>query len=126
MSDHIDHTIKAALDRDEIPDSELHITEESLLSQVMMSFRTQNKFLVAWVFIVMFAMMALVIWGFVEFFSTSDASERLAWALMILLPWGGISMLKIWYYMQLDKYSIMREVKRLELQIAQMRKERGG
>ncbi|MFG0256956.1 MAG: DUF6768 family protein [Phycisphaerales bacterium JB043] len=123
MSDNIDDTIKRALRDDEIPDPDLHITEESLLHQVVMSFRMQNKFLVAWVFIVMFGMMGLIIWGFVEFFSTQDVTSRLAWGLMIILPWSGISLLKMWYYMQLDKYSIMREVKRLELQIAMMRKQ---
>jgi uncharacterized protein DUF6768 len=117
----LDKTILEALEQDDIPASELHITEESLLTQVLMSFRMQNKFLVAWVFLVTFGMMALVIWGFVEFFSTDDVAMRMAWGLMILLPWGGISMLKIWYYMQLDKYTVMREIKRLELQIAKLR-----
>ncbi len=120
----IDDTIKAALQEDEIPASELHISEESLLKQVLLSFRVQNKFLVFWVFLVMFGMMGLMIWGLIEFFSTSDINLKLQWGLLILFTSYGISMLKLWYWMQLNKYSVMREIKRLEFQIAKLREEK--
>ena len=122
----IDDTIKAALAQDEIPASELHISEESLLRQVLLSFRVQNKFLIFWVFIVSFSFMGLAIWSLIEFFSTSDVNIKLQWGLLILFSFSAVSMLKLWYWMQLDKYSVMREIKRLELQIAKLREEKSA
>jgi len=53
-----------------------------------------------------------------EFFTESLSTDMLHTGAAFFIVFFAISMLKIWHWMQMDKNSILREMKRLEFQIA--------
>ena len=44
----------------------------------------------------------------------------LLWAAACVVCMSGVSMMKVWYWMELNKNAVTREIKRLELQIARL------
>ena len=48
------------------------------------------------------------------------AIRGLRWGAASALGFGGVALVKVWFWMDLQKNAIMREVKRLELQVASL------
>ncbi len=67
-----------------------------------------------------FAMFGLTVFAAVRMFQASDVRETVLWAVGAM--WGamGVGLLKMWFWMQMDRYSLVREIKRLEVQIARL------
>ena len=53
-----------------------------------------------------------------EFFTGSLSTDFIKIGAIFFIAFFAISMLKLWHWMQMDKNSILREMKRLEYQIA--------
>ena len=56
----------------------------------------------------------------VQFFGTDITNELIQWGIGIVVSLLGVSMLKIFAWMQMDKKALIREFKRLELQVASL------
>ncbi|MDB4438892.1 hypothetical protein N9176_01450 [bacterium] len=54
---------------------------------------------------------------FIQYLSVDSAEEIMKWGIGSLMLLLSISMLKIYAWMQMDKNAILREMKRLELQV---------
>ena len=94
--------------------------EPSMFEMVMETFRGRHRWLVAlmvWWSLVFFAL--AIVTG-VKFFTTEDSRDMLLWALGFLFCMSAVSMMKIWFWMELNKNAVTREIKRLELQIARL------
>ena len=44
----------------------------------------------------------------------------LLWAVAMLLCFGAVTAINIWYWLEMNRLAITREVKRLELQVVQI------
>lgn len=55
------------------------------------------------------------------FFGAETTQAQIGWATAFLAGFVGFAMWWIWYWMALNRNASIREIKRLELQIAQMR-----
>jgi hypothetical protein len=55
-----------------------------------------------------------------QFFGASDARDLIFWAASALMAAIFVAMVKIWFWMELHKNQVLREVKRLELQVARL------
>ena len=69
--------------------------------------------------------MTLVFFGLflycaIQFFDTDITNEMIKWGIGALVFLFGVSMLKIFAWMQMDKNALMREIKRLELQVSSL------
>ena len=64
----------------------------------------------------------------VRFIRADDERTMLLWAAAMLLCFGAVTAIKIWYWLEMNRLAVTREVKRLELQVAQIarRLEEGG
>lgn len=51
-------------------------------------------------------------------FNTTDAALMIQYGTALFLAWSFGAMIKLWHWMQMDKNTILREMKRLEFQIA--------
>lgn len=60
---------------------------------------------------------AFCIWRFA---TATDVPAMLIWGALAGAALSAVSLLKIWFWMELHRQSIMREIKRLELQIARL------
>jgi hypothetical protein len=54
------------------------------------------------------------------FLHARELDEMLRWGAASALAFAGLALVKLWFWMELQKNAIMREVKRLELQVASL------
>jgi len=122
MSD-IDEKILAALNGKD-KETMKNFGEELGLFQLMAeSFRGKIKAVVVPVFIFMVVCMVLLVYSGFNFFSVEDVGMKLRWLAIGLTALIILGMLRLWYWMELNRISIMRELKRLELQISLLSKK---
>ena len=94
--------------------------EPSMFTLVMDTFRGRHKWLVLLTVLWSLVFFVLAIVSAVKFFNTQDSREMMLWALGFIFCMSAVSMLKLWFWMELNKNALMREIKRVELQIARL------
>ncbi len=72
------------------------------------------------VFVTIPAFVVVAVVAAVQFFQVETVNEMIAWACAFMFCLIAIAMMKVWYWMELNKNTLIREVKRVELQIAQL------
>lgn len=118
MSD-LDRKIRDALAEEEAELLE-QFGEPSLPEQVRDSFRGRSRWLVAVTFAATVGYMALAVVSAVRFFQAEEVQAMIAWAVAFGVSLLSIALMKIWYWMELNRNAVTREVKRLELQVARL------
>ena len=68
--------------------------------------------------------MVLMVLAAIEFFQTDDTKWQIFYATGVLLLALLLLLVKLWGWMQMNRYSIQREIKRLELRILELSEER--
>ncbi|MBX3315654.1 MAG: hypothetical protein KF902_02185 [Phycisphaeraceae bacterium] len=101
-------------------------TELPLLTQVTEAMAGRNWWLNLLAMPVMFAFFGLAVWAGVRFFDAPDARGMIMWAVIFLFSTQSIAMLKLWYWMLMNRNAVAREVKRLEFQVARLVERRAG
>jgi hypothetical protein len=66
---------------------------------------------------VFFGAFVYCVWNLIE---TTDLRETVLWSVGALWTALAVGMLKMWFWMEMQKNAILREVKRLELQVARL------
>ncbi len=121
----LDDRIRDAL---EAQDRELleHLGEQGLWGQLRGLFEGK----MAWITVVtLLAGLALTIVGFYaawKFYTLDDTNAMLRWG---GLAWFGLTaqmMIKIWSWMRMETNRTLREMKRIELQLAQLQEKLSG
>jgi hypothetical protein len=98
-----------------------HYSEEpSLHEMVIETFRGRHRWLVVMVFFSIAILVGLLACSGYKFYYSQTNRDLITWATAFLSIFVWIAMLKIWYWIELGKNSVTREVKRLELQIAKL------
>jgi len=113
----IDDLIKETLTNEEAVfyDS---LDEQNLLEMVGGLFKTKQRWLIILMNIVQVISFGLFIYCTIQFFDVEETNELIKWGaggFMFLLM---STFIKLFSWMQMDKYAILREMKRLELQIS--------
>jgi hypothetical protein len=119
MSD-LDDQIRQALQAE---DAELFAEfggEQTLLQVVSDTFKGRRRWLVAlnafWILV--FFILGIV--TAVKFFRADETRDIVMWAGACILCVSAVSMMKTWYFMEMNKNQLTREIKRVELQIARL------
>ena len=97
------------------------LDRESPIDEVMKTFTGRWAVLnvaAAVVTFVMFAGFVLSVWNLAH---ATDVREAVLWSTGAVLLGRMVAMLKIWFWMEMHRNQVLREVKRLELQIARLR-----
>ncbi len=115
----IDVLIKEALTEEE---SKFYdkLDEQNIFQMLGGLFQGKNKWIILLFNVVMLIVLGLLIYCVVQFFNTDQTNDLIKWALAIVTGLMMISMLKMFIWMQMDKNSIKRELKRLELQVSNL------
>ncbi|MDA2933945.1 hypothetical protein MYX82_06335 [Acidobacteria bacterium AH-259-D05] len=116
----IDKMIRDTLGAEEAELFESLGGEQGIQEMVIDSFRGKTRWMVALVFVTIPAFVVLAVLATVQFFQVEGVNEMIAWACAFMFCWIAIGMMKVWYWMELNKNTIIRELKRVELQIAQL------
>jgi hypothetical protein len=56
----------------------------------------------------------------IQFFRSGDLREMLLWGAGAFLCFGMVTAIKVWYWLEMVRLSITRDVKRLELQVSRL------
>ncbi len=113
----IDQLIKEALTEEEAKFYD-NLGEQNVFQMLGGMFDGKNKWIIILMNVVSFIAFGFFVYCIVQFFSTDVTNELIKWSIAGILCILMISMLKIFIWMQMDKNSIIRELKRLELQVS--------
>lgn len=119
----LDEKIRKALSRNDAamignPNDGLRLDE-----QVLGVFRSGNRFMNAIAMIFTFVFFGLAIYCIVRFFATDVTKELIAWGIGFGTCALAVSMLKLWFWMEMQRLAVTREVKRVELLTARLLQE---
>ena len=112
----IDQLIKETLSKEEAAfyDS---LEEQNNFEKFVGLFKGKNAWFIVISNIMLFVFFGLFIYSCVQFFKVEAVEELIKWGLGSLIFLLSMCMLKIYAWMQMDKNDILREMKRLELQV---------
>jgi hypothetical protein len=115
----IDDQIKAAL-------ADNPLDQPGIIEMAASNFRGRQLFvsLLTWAF--MLVMLAVMVWCAVAYFRTTDVWEMILYATIFLYLSIGVALMKLWFWLMMVRYSIVREMKRLELQFCLMAKRQSA
>lgn len=112
----IDHLIKDTLTQEEAKfyDS---LEEQNLIGMLMGLYSGKNAWMIIMMNIVTFIFFGLFVYCCIQFFNTDAVAEMMKWGFGSLIFLIGSCLLKMYAWMQMDKNALLREMKRLELQV---------
>ncbi len=120
----IDERIREALDAD---DAELYdkLAEPSMFGRAVEVLHGRVKWMnrIMWVTAVL--IMGVGVYTLVRFFQAEEVRDMLIWGGGFMFAMTAVSMLKLWFWMEMQTNSVLREVKRVELQVARLASKAG-
>lgn len=119
MSD-LDDKIREALRKEDAELFKDFDDEPSVFDMLMETCRGRHRWLnilgAFWTLV----FLVLGILAAVKFFGAQSTRDIVMWAAACILCMSAVSMLKVWYFLEINKNALTREIKRLELQIARL------
>lgn len=120
--ENIDELIKQALTEEDSEYLEKLSKEQGIFEELLVSFQGSRKWWTVYAFIITLIFLGLFIYCLVQFLSVEDIRSMLLWGAGMGSTLLMVAMLKMWYFMQMDRNAIKREFKRLELHIVALQK----
>ncbi|MFD2824732.1 DUF6768 family protein [Lacinutrix iliipiscaria] len=115
----IDQLIKDTLTKEEAKFYD-ELDEQNVLGMIFGLFKGKNKWLLVMMNIMTLVFFGLFIYCLVQFFNSEVTKDLLKWGFGGIIFMLGVSMLKVFAWMQMDKNALLRELKRLELQVSSL------
>lgn len=120
MMKDIDEEIRRTLSSE---DAKLHArfdADPALYTQVLDLFRGSLRWITLAGWVAGFALFAAAAYFWWRFVHAEELRHMLLWAAPAFLCFLGLALVKIWFWLELQKNAVLREVKRLELQVASL------
>ncbi|RZN82922.1 MAG: hypothetical protein EVB11_07040 [Winogradskyella sp.] len=115
----IDRLIKETLTEEEVKFYN-ELEEQNILDMIWGLFRGKHKWIIILMNVMTLVFFGLSVYCVVNFFDANEANELLKWGFGSIVFLLGVSMIKIFVWMQMDKNALLRELKRLELQVSSL------
>lgn len=115
----IDQLIKETLTQEEAKFYN-ELDEQNVFEMILGIFEGKNKWIMYVMNFMTLVFFGLFIYCVVQFFDTEVTKELIKWGIGSLVFLLGVSMLKMFAWMQMDKNALLREIKRLELQVSSL------
>ena len=115
----IDKLIKDTLSEEEAKFYD-ELDEQNVFQMLIGVFNGKNKWIMYMMNLVTLIFFGLFVYCLVQFFNTDVTNELIKWGFGVIIFLLGVSMLKVYVWMQMDKNALIRELKRLELQISSL------
>ena len=115
----IDKLIKETLNQEEAKFYD-ELEEQNVFQMLGGLFQGKNKWIMLMMNFMTLVFFALFIYCTVQFFDTEETNAMIQWGIGGLVFLFGVSMLKVFAWMQMDKNALLREMKRLELQVSSL------
>jgi len=118
----IDELIKETLNQEDAKFYD-ELEEHNLIGKLREVYKSKVGWLAILMNVVHLAIFGVLIYCIIGFFDTQETNELIKWAAAGFLCLIVMGMLKLYIWMQMDKNDILREMKRLELQVATLNKK---
>ena len=115
----IDKLIKETLTEEEAKFYD-ELEEQNVFQMLGGLFEGKNKWIMYLMNFMTLVFFGLFIYCIIQFFQVEETKELIKWATGTLIFLLGVSMLKIFAWMQMDKKALIREIKRLEIQVSSL------
>jgi len=115
-----DQAIRQSLSAEDAKLLDRLAADEALHRQVLNTFAGQLRWFNAagWMAgIVLFGVACILAWRFLH---AQEVGDMLRWGAASALAFAGVALIKMWFWLELQKNVIVREVKRLEVQVASL------
>jgi hypothetical protein len=122
-NEQIDKIIHEALTQEEAKFYD-QLGEQSILEMSIGVFKGKNRGIYLLTFIMSFVLFGVFVFCAIEFYNAETTKEMLLFGGIGFWCMIGVTATKMWYWMQMNTNSILREMKRLELQIAALTNEK--
>jgi hypothetical protein len=119
----IDDKIREALRKEDAELLEHYRGEAPLHEMIIETFRGRRVWMTFLALVYMFVFFGLALFALYGFFHAEGTRTLIAWACGFLWSSLAVAMLKIWFWMEIQRNSVVREIKRLELQIANLSRQ---
>ncbi len=117
--DDTDDFIRRALEKDEA--ETLGKPENPSATDLLTeAFRGRNRRLAVGGAVVNLVLFLAAVFCGVRFLAADEPGEMLPWGMGMLLAFMTVIAIKVWYWLEMNRLAITREVKRLELQVARI------
>jgi len=115
----IDKLIKETLSQEEAKFYD-ELEEQNLFQMLAGLFKGKNSWMIILMNIVNLAFFVLFVYCVIQFFNTEITNELIKWGMGAFACFTVVGMLKLFAWMQMDKNALIREIKRLEIQISSL------
>ena len=115
----VDELIRAALNDEDAKWFD-ELEEQTMPDLLAESFRGQHRWFVIAVYGVITVLAVLMVLSAVRFLGADQVSAQIRWGIGFLFSLTTIGLLKIWYWGELNRLALTREIKRFELQLARL------
>lgn len=115
----IDQLIKETLTEEEAKFYD-ELEEQNIWQMMFGIFKGKNSWINIVIAIVQLLWFVLFVYCAIQFFNTNETNELIKWGIFGMLSIMASSMLKFYTWMQMDKKALIREIKRLELQVSSL------
>jgi hypothetical protein len=115
----IDKLIKETLTQEEAKFYE-ELDEQNVFEMIFGLFKGKNKWIMYLMNVMTLVFFGLFVYCTIQFFNTQIIHEMIKWGIGGIVFLLGVSMLKVFAWMQMDKNALLREMKRLELIVSSL------
>jgi hypothetical protein len=119
MSD-LDRAIRDALSKEDAEFLARFDDHSTTVDEVLDTFRGRWALMNVFAAILTFAMFGAAVYCFWQMLAAADIRDVVLWSAGVVVTMLAVAMLKMYFWMELNKNVVLREVKRLELQVARL------
>jgi hypothetical protein len=119
----IDDKILEALDSDDRELMETYTSQRGFFSMLFEPMRGSFGPIAIAAFILMIVVFITLVYSIFQFFPEQDLLRKLNWMAIGLSMLIVMGLLRLWYFQEISRLSILREMKRLELQVSLLSKK---
>lgn len=121
----IDQRIKRELESESAEIDRILADEKSLFGMLARVYRGGLRRWVILVTLVGIFLTAFIVWSAYRFFTAPATDELVFWGVIFLVGLQALGAMKLWIFMEMNRSSIIRETKRLELAITRFESRSG-
>jgi hypothetical protein len=122
----LDERIKKELETEAEVIDEILNDKQGIFDLVAGSFKSGLGVWVVLINIVILVVTGLMIWSGYEFFIAEQLDDRIFWGVCLVISAVAQIAMKQWVWMEMQRSSLLREIKRVEIAIAKLASKVGG
>ncbi len=116
----LDRAIRDALSKEDAEFLSRFEDHSTPVGEVLDTFRGRWALMNAFAAIITFALFGAFVYCAWQMFEANDVRDTVLWSVGAIIAMLGVAMLKMYFWMEINKNAVLREVKRLELQVARL------